>query len=113
MSSASRALYEKVLLDHAKNPRNYGEMSSYDKKLEGYNPLCGDRFTFYLKFDGDTIQSISFTGQGCAISKASASLLTTYLEKQPIAKAIESIKHFLELLTSSPETPIDENQWAN
>jgi len=112
MSSASRALYEKVLLDHAKNPRNYGEPDSYDKKIEGYNPLCGDRFTFYLKYNGNMIDKIYFTGQGCAISKASASLLTAFLEKQPIEKAIESIDRFIELLKTSPNTPVNEDQWG-
>lgn len=112
MSSASRALYEKVLLDHAKTPRNYGEPDVYDKKIEGYNPLCGDRFTFYLKYNGDVIEKIYFTGQGCAISKASASLLTAFLEKQPIEKAIESIDKFIELLKTSPDTPVNEEQWG-
>ena len=112
MSSASRALYEKVLLDHAKSPRNYGEPDTYDKKIEGYNPLCGDHFIFYLKCNGNIIEKVHFTGQGCAISKASASLLTTFLEKQPADKAVEMIENFLELLKTSPDTPVDEEQWG-
>ncbi len=112
MSSASRALYEKVLLDHAKNPRNYGEPEAYDRKIEGYNPLCGDHFVFYLKYDGDTIRRINFTGQGCAISKASASLLTAFLENQPKDKAILVINKFLELLKTSPNSPVNEDEWG-
>ncbi len=112
MSSASRALYEKLLLDHAKNPRNFGEPETYDKKIEGYNPLCGDHFIFYLKYNNDKIEKIYFTGQGCAISKASASLLTSFLENQPVDKAIELIGRFLELLKTSPDTPVDENEWG-
>ncbi|HOK09848.1 MAG TPA: SUF system NifU family Fe-S cluster assembly protein [Candidatus Hydrogenedens sp.] len=112
MSSASKILYEKLLLDHAKNPRNFGVPDDYDKKLEGFNPLCGDHYTFYLKLDGDVIREIYFTGQGCAISKASASLLTTFLEKQPVNEAVSIIRDFLELLRSSPQTPVDETKWG-
>ena len=69
------ALYQEVILDHAKRPRNCHTMEGADRRAEGYNPLCGDRFTLYLKLENDRIADISFQGTGCAISTASASLL--------------------------------------
>ena len=74
--SDPRAMYEQVILDHNKNPRNFGPMPDADTVVDGYNPLCGDTIKLYLKFDGDTIAAASFDGQGCAIAKASASLST-------------------------------------
>ncbi|HIA47783.1 MAG TPA: iron-sulfur cluster assembly scaffold protein [Candidatus Hydrogenedentes bacterium] len=76
-----RSLYEKVILDHNKSPRNYGEMENPDHKAEGYNALCGDQFTIFLKIgDNDVIDDIKFEGAGCAISKSSASVMTSMLK---------------------------------
>ena len=75
--SELRELYQQVILDHNKNPRNYREMPDATKHVEGYNPLCGDHYTVYVKMDGDTIAEVSFTGSGCAISKASASVMSS------------------------------------
>ncbi|MBI2618498.1 MAG: SUF system NifU family Fe-S cluster assembly protein [Ignavibacteriales bacterium] len=80
MMSDLRSLYQEIILDHNKNPRNYRAMEDADRSLEGYNPLCGDHYTIYLKLDGGVIADISFTGSGCAISKASASVMSTVLK---------------------------------
>jgi nitrogen fixation NifU-like protein len=69
-------LYQSVILDHNRNPRNFRSMPDADRSVEGYNPLCGDRLTVWLRMNGDVIEDVSFEGSGCAISKASASLMT-------------------------------------
>ena len=71
-----RDLYQEVILEHSKAPRNYRELQNPDRKAEGFNPLCGDHFTVYLQMQGETIQDVVFQGSGCAISKASASMMT-------------------------------------
>lgn len=70
-------LYQQVILDHNKKPRNFRVLENATRQQEGYNPLCGDQITLYLEMDGDTIKDIGFQGQGCAISKASSSMMTT------------------------------------
>jgi nitrogen fixation NifU-like protein len=70
-------LYQQVILDHCKSPRNFHALEGANRKGEGFNPLCGDNYTVFLKMNGDVVEDISFTGSGCCISKASASLLTT------------------------------------
>jgi len=107
-TGGNRALYEQVILEHNKKPRNFREMEDADHTIEAYNPLCGDQFTVYLKLDGDTVSDVSFMGSGCAISKASASLMTTLMKGQSRESA-EAIFHQLHtLLTSNPEDPVDE-----
>jgi len=73
-------LYQEVILDHSKSPRNFHKMDTANRVAKGHNPLCGDNITLYLVMDGDTIKDIAFLGSGCAISKASASILTTALK---------------------------------
>ena len=70
-----RELYQEVILDHSKKPRNFNELPDADRKAEGYNPLCGDQVTVYLKLTEGVVEDVSFTGAGCAISTASASLM--------------------------------------
>ena len=70
-------LYQEIILDHSKRPRNCHSMDDATRQADGYNPLCGDRLTVWLLMDGETIQDVSFEGAGCAISRASASLMTT------------------------------------
>jgi len=82
-----RDLYQEVILEHSKVPRNYRGMAEADHKAEGFNPLCGDRFTVYLHMDGGRIHDISFQGSGCAISKASASMMTTAVKGKTIEEA--------------------------
>jgi nitrogen fixation protein NifU and related proteins len=94
-----RDLYQDVILEHSKSPRNYRELSSADHTAEGYNPLCGDRFTVYLSMDGDSIRDVSFQGAGCAISKASASMMTQILKGKTKAEAEEIFERFHGLVT--------------
>ncbi len=73
-------LYQQVILDHSKSPRNFLKLENANCKAEGHNPLCGDQVTIYVRMENDVVKEISFQGSGCAISKASASLLTTALQ---------------------------------
>src|SRR5678816_2455575 len=74
---STEALYQEIILEHNRKPKNFREMENADRRIEGRNPLCGDSLTLWVKMDGDAIADVSFKGQGCAISKASASLMTT------------------------------------
>ena len=82
-----RELYQQVILDHNRNPRNFKELPDANRKVDGYNPLCGDHYTVFLKLDGDTIRDVSFTGNGCAISKASASVMSATVKGKKRAEA--------------------------
>lgn len=93
-------LYQQVILDHNKNPRNYGELKPCTHFAEGYNPLCGDHFNIYVNLDGDVIQDIHFHGAGCAISKSSASIMTTLVKGKTIQEAEEYFKLFQHLVTA-------------
>jgi nitrogen fixation protein NifU and related proteins len=73
-------LYQSVILDHNRNPRNFHPMPNADSSAEGYNPLCGDRLTVWVKMNGEVVEDVSFRGAGCAISQASASLMTTAIK---------------------------------
>ena len=94
-----RELYQDVILEHSKAPRNYGELAAANHKAEGFNPLCGDHFTVYLDLEGDTIRDIRFEGSGCAISKASASMMTQVVKGKTRAEAEELFGRFHELVT--------------
>lgn len=99
MSSDLRDLYQQVIVDHSKRPRNYHSLEGANRKVEGYNPLCGDHITIYLKLDGDVVRDISFEGAGCAISTASASLLTESLKGKTLADADALFGSFHALVT--------------
>ena len=94
-----RDLYQEVILEHSKAPRNYRELKPADHRAEGYNPLCGDRFTIYLQMNGDSIQDIGFQGSGCAISKASASMMTQVLKGKSRKEAEELFQRFHGVVT--------------
>jgi nitrogen fixation protein NifU and related proteins len=94
-----RELYQELILEHSRAPRNYRELQSPDHKAEGYNPLCGDRFTVFLQMDGDSIRDIAFQGSGCAISKASASMMTQSLKGKTRAEAAEIFERFHQVVT--------------
>lgn len=96
-------LYQETILDHSKRPRNYHPMEDATRKAEGYNPLCGDKLRLYLKMDGDIVQDASFEGSGCAISTASASLMTDSLKGKTRAEAMKLMEKFHDLLTT--DTP--------
>ncbi len=94
-----RDLYQEVILEHAKAPRNFRELDAPASKAEGYNPLCGDRCTVFINTQGDVIQDISFQGAGCAISKASASMMTQSLKGKTLQEADEMFRTFHQMVT--------------
>ncbi|HZP00455.1 MAG TPA: SUF system NifU family Fe-S cluster assembly protein [Terriglobia bacterium] len=91
-------LYQEVILDHNKRPRNFGKLEGADRQADGYNPLCGDKVTIFIKMDGERISDIRFVGSGCAISTASASLLTESLKGKTRAEAEEMFERFHNLV---------------
>jgi nitrogen fixation protein NifU and related proteins len=99
MSSDLRDLYQEVILDHSKRPRNFHTMPAPDRKAEGYNPLCGDRETVFLDLDGEVLKDVSFQGTGCAISTASASMMTESVKGKTRAEADALFSRFHELIT--------------
>lgn len=103
-----RELYQQVILDHNKNPKNFGKLEPANRTAEGYNPLCGDRIDLYLQVNDGVIQNISFQGSGCAISKSSASVMTTVLKGKSIAEAEQLFKKFQKLITGDSEAPDPE-----
>jgi nitrogen fixation NifU-like protein len=105
--SDSRALYEQVILDHNKNPRNFKKIENPDREIEGFNPLCGDHFTVYLKMDGGRIADIGFQGTGCAIAKSSASVMTTVLKGKTAEEARAIFDRFHEMITAGMDTEFD------
>ncbi len=92
-------LYQQVILDHNRQPRNFRKIQGSSRKAEGHNPLCGDRVTVYLDVEGDRIRDISFEGAGCAISKASASMMTESLKGKTLEEAEAIFRVFHGLLT--------------
>ena len=101
-------LYRDVILDHNRRPRNFGALESADASVEGFNPMCGDRLTVRLKMDADKISDIRFEGQGCAISTASASLMTEAVKGRTRAEALKLFERIHELLTDDAAPPADE-----
>ena len=96
-----RELYQEVILDHNKYPRNFGEIEGADRHAEGYNPLCGDRLTVYLNLEKDVITEVAFQGSGCAISKASASLMTDAVKGKTVAEARLLFDRFHAMITNN------------
>ena len=101
--SELRELYQEVILDHNKRPRNFGPLEEADRDAEGFNPLCGDRFTVHLKMDGDRIEDIRFEGNGCAISTASASVMTETLKGKTMEEAKALFASFHDLVTGKTD----------
>lgn len=98
-------LYQEMILDHYKRPRNFRKIEDADRVVEGHNPLCGDRLTIYLKVENNIVKDVSFEGSGCAISTASASLMTEAVKGKTFPEAEEIFKNFHALLTT--ETQLD------
>ncbi len=94
-----RELYQQVILDHNKNPRNFREMPDATNRVDGYNPLCGDHYTIFLKLEDGTIREVSFTGSGCAISKASASVMSSTVKGKSKEEAQRLFETFHGLVT--------------
>jgi nitrogen fixation NifU-like protein len=97
-----RELYQQVILDHNKNPRNFHEMADATRRVDGYNPLCGDHYTIFVRVDGDRIEEVSFTGNGCAISKASASVMSSTVKGKSKDEAESLFDTFHRLVTGDP-----------
>lgn len=98
-------LYQEVILDHNRRPRNFHELPPPARRAEGFNPLCGDRLTLFVELDGEVIRDVSFVGSGCAISKASASLMTEALKGKRVAEAEAIFDQFHAMVMSEPSVP--------
>jgi nitrogen fixation protein NifU and related proteins len=99
------ALYQEVILDHNRKPRNFREMEHADRMVQGRNPLCGDEITLWLKLEGDKVADVSFKGSGCAVSKSSASLMTSTVKGKTIAETRELFTRFHDMITGKlPES---------
>ena len=101
-------LYQEVILDHNKRPRNFRALEGASHRAEGYNPLCGDRLTLYLHVEGDVVKDITFQGSGCAISKASASLMTDSLKGRSVAEERALFERFHRMVTTPPDAPVED-----
>jgi nitrogen fixation NifU-like protein len=106
--SELRDLYQEVILDHNKHPHNFGELTGADRHADGFNPLCGDKLVVYVNLDGDMITDVRFKGSGCAISKASASLMTDSVKGKTLVETRELFDQFLNLVTDGDVADDDE-----
>lgn len=100
-------LYQEIILSHNKRPRNEGDLNPRDHEAEGYNPLCGDRLQVFVKGGADKIEAVQFTGEGCAISRASASIMTESVKGLGGKELEEKIAEVLEILTAKEEPEVD------
>ena len=101
-----RDLYQEMILDHNRKPRNFCKIEGANRQAEGYNPLCGDHITVYVQFENETIKDLSFEGSGCAISKASSSMMTTSLKGKTKRDAEQLFEKFHTMVTGAPNAPI-------
>ncbi|MBZ0199828.1 MAG: SUF system NifU family Fe-S cluster assembly protein [Ignavibacteriaceae bacterium] len=106
MNEELRELYQQVILDHNKSPRNFKKLDHHNHFAEGYNPLCGDKIDVYVQIEDGIVKDISFQGTGCAISKASASLMSSLVKGKPVAEAEILFEKFHDLITGKTA---DEN----
>ena len=104
----SRDLYQDIIIDHGRKPRNFHALQHPSHFAQGHNPLCGDRMTVYRSIEGDRIKDVSFEGRGCAISTASASLMTEVLKGKTVAEAEELFKAFHAEVTGGEGTTVPE-----
>ncbi len=102
-------LYQQVILDHNKKPRNFRKLESANREQEGYNPLCGDQLTLYLEMDGEVIKDIGFQGSGCAISKASASMMTAAVKGKTKSEAEVLFDEFHRMVKGELDPEKEEN----
>lgn len=105
-------LYNELIKEHNKKPRNYVELADADHKSEGFNPLCGDHIWLYVKQDDGKVQDIGFQGQSCAICQASASIMTTLVKGQPVDEASNLIQQFRKVITGHPPDLAPESKQA-
>jgi len=104
--SELRELYQSVILDHNKHPRNFGEIDGASHYADGFNPLCGDKIHVTLTLEGDIVKSVAFTGAGCAISTASASLMTESIKGKTVAQVMQLFDSFHELVTGDTKIEV-------
>lgn len=104
----SRDLYQEIILEHNRRPRNFGELAGANRQAEGYNPLCGDKVHVFARLEGDKVAGLSFDGAGCAISQASASLMTEAVEGKSLDEVRAIFDRFLQLLTGAVPTASGE-----
>jgi nitrogen fixation protein NifU and related proteins len=97
-----RELYQELIIDHSKRPRNFKALETADRKLEGYNPLCGDKVTVFLELEHDRVKNVSFQGSGCAISTASASVMTESVKGKTLAEVEALFEVFHNMVTGKP-----------
>jgi len=102
-------LYQEVILEHNKNPRNFREIETADRKAVGNNPLCGDALQVFVEIDADTIKDVSFKGSGCAISKASASLMTEAVKGKSLDQALILFDEFHRMVLGELDVETDDN----
>jgi nitrogen fixation NifU-like protein len=110
MDNELRELYQQVILDHNKSPRNFKKLETANHYAEGYNPLCGDHIDVYVKLNDDKIEDISFVGSGCAISKASASLMSTMVKGKSVEEAKKIFDKFHHLITGKLDEQINTDE---
>lgn len=101
-------LYQEVILDHNKRPRNFRTIEGATHHADGFNPLCGDKLSLTVQVDGDSIADLAFVGSGCAISKASASIMTDTLKGKSVAEARALFERFHRMITTPPDQPVED-----
>jgi nitrogen fixation NifU-like protein len=101
-------LYQEVILDHNKRPRNFRTLETANHSAEGYNPLCGDRLHLYVRVDDEVVTDVGFQGSGCAISKASASLMTDSIKGRPVEEVRALFQRFHTMVTTPPEAAVED-----
>ena len=101
-------LYQEVILDHNKRPRNFRTIEHPTRTAKGHNPLCGDRLTLYLRMTGDVISDVAFEGAGCAISKASASMMTDAVKGRTVTEVDALFERFHRMVTTPPDRPVED-----
>jgi nitrogen fixation NifU-like protein len=107
MTSDLQALYRDVIVDHNRHPRNFRTIDA-GRRAEGFNPLCGDRVTVYVRVENGAIQDVGFQGLGCAIATASASLMTESVKGKTVAEADALVERVQQMVTASSDAPIDD-----
>jgi nitrogen fixation protein NifU and related proteins len=101
-------LYQEVILDHNKRPRNFRVLERPSHHAEGFNPLCGDRLDLFINVEGDRIADVGFQGSGCAISKASASLMTDAIKGRSVAEVRDLFERFHRMVTTPPDRSVED-----
>ena len=101
-------LYQEVILDHNKRPRNFRKIEGASHHADGYNPLCGDKLSLTMQVDGDRVADVAFEGSGCAISKASASLMTDIVKGKSVDEVRSLFERFHKMVTTPPDQPVED-----